>query len=290
MPGRWIRVLGAAAVLATGVVDEAAAQAPPTFGGGGLPAASPPRGHYLPTVDLALQPQAGGRIGMLFDSTLKCGGEVTDVLGSGDAAWNGTSFRISGHNAQSFGSGRLKYRWTVKGQVSGDTARGTLRITGRTRSHTCRRKPNRAFVVRVAGPRSGAPAKPARRAFYVGTSNFPLFKTVQAPVMLRATKDARKIAAEWTMDAKCTKGAPHHFLNFTPAMRVRADGTFSRTERFSVRYIDGLIRYRPTFAGRITADGATGTLRLRARIFNRKGTKLKTRCDSGVIRWNAAPA
>jgi hypothetical protein len=168
--------------------------------------------------------------------------------------------------------------------------RGTLHITGRTRSHKCRRKPNRAFTVRIAGPRSGAPARPAPRAFYVGTSNFQLFRTIQAPVMLRATKDARKVAAEWTMDAKCGKGAPEHFLNFTPPMRVRADGTFSRSERFSVRFLDALVRFRPTFAGRITADGASGTLRLRARIFNRRGTKLKTRCDSGVVTWNAAPA
>jgi hypothetical protein len=47
--------------------------------------------------------------------------------------------------------------------------------------------------------------------------------------------------------------------------------------------------YRASFAGRFATDGATGTLRLRTRIFNRRGTKLRTRCDSSTRTWNAAP-
>ena len=71
-------------------------------------------------------------------------------------------------------------------------------------------------------------------------------------------------------------------------MKVRADGSFAREERFSIRYSDGLIRYRASFAGRFATDGATGTLRLRTREFNRRG-KLTARCGSGTRTWNAAP-
>ena len=81
-----------------------------------------------------------------------------------------------------------------------------------------------------------------------------------------------------------------HFVNFTPAMRVRPDGTFSRRERFSVSLRGRLVRYRATFTGRIRTDGATGTLRLRTRVYDRSGTKLRTKCDSGRRIWVANPA
>ena len=53
--------------------------------------------------------------------------------------------------------------------------------------------------------------------------------------------------------------------------------------------IPGVTSYRASFAGRIATDGAAGTLRLRTREYNRRGTKLLTRCDSGTRTWNAAP-
>jgi hypothetical protein len=142
--------------------------------------------------------------------------------------------------------------------------------------------------VRLSGPPAGAPTNPLPRAFYAGTSSYEIFDGIQAPVVLRVTADGRKVAGQWTIAAKCRRGSAQ-FVNFTPPTRVRADGSFSRKERFSVRYTDALIRYRATFAGRFATDGATGTLRLRAREYNRRGTKLITRCDSGVRVWNAAP-
>src|SRR3954452_10323177 len=104
MPGRWIRALATAAVLSAVAVDGAAAQAPPpTFGGGRLPAAKSPR-HYRPTVTLALQPR-GGRIAMLFDSTVLCGRDVLDIQGGGNVAWDGASFSFKGTSAKTFTGG-----------------------------------------------------------------------------------------------------------------------------------------------------------------------------------------
>jgi hypothetical protein len=286
MRGRSLRVLAAATVLSAVVmVEGAAAQSPPTFGGGRLPAATQPT-HYRPTVTTALQPR-GGRIAMLFDSTLLCTGNVLPVQGSGEVAWNGTSFRFKGRSSKAFSGGRLRYRWTMTGQVSGQTATGKLHIVGRQRSHRCTKKPTRPFELRVAGPRSGAPAKPAARAFLGGTSAFALFDGIAAPVMLRVSNNGSKVASQWTIDAKCGKGPSEHLVNFTPGMRIRPDGSFSRAERFSLRYTDAFVRYRPVFSGHFTSDGASGTLRLRASIYNRRHTKLLTRCDSGVIGWNA---
>lgn len=143
--------------------------------------------------------------------------------------------------------------------------------------------------MRIPVPPAGGPAQPGPRAFYAGTIGYEIFDRIQAPVILRATKDARKISAQWSIAGTCGRGPREHFVNFTPPTTVRPDGTFSRNERFSIRYADVVVRYRPSFSGRIRTDGATGTLRLRTRIYNRRGTKLLTRCDSGGRNWNAAP-
>jgi hypothetical protein len=70
-------------------------------------------------------------------------------------------------------------------------------------------------------------------------------------------------------------------------MRIRPDGSFSRAERFAVRFRDALLRYRVRIAGRVSGEAANGTLRLRVGIFSRNGKRLKTRCDSGLRNWSA---
>jgi hypothetical protein len=292
MKGRRTKTVVAAMVLTAAIADGAAAQAPPpTLGGGTLPTAAQPT-TYTPSVNLSLQPR-GARVAMLFDSTVLCGRDVIDVSGSGDVPFDGTSFSFRGASVKRVAGGRLAVEWTVDGRLSGGSATGTLHVVGvrrsSGRSRRCARKPNRPFEVRFAGPPAGGPAQAVPRGFYAGTSSYEIFDRMQAPVTLRASGDGRKIAAQWTIGGKCGRGPREHFRNFTPAMRVRPDGTFARNERFSIRYADVLVRYRPSFAGRLAADGATGTLRLRTRIYNRRGTKLRTRCDSGVRTWNAAP-
>ena len=49
-----------------------------------------------------------------------------------------------------------------------------------------------------------------------------------------------------------------------------------------------MIRYRVRFAGRFSGEASNGVLRLRARIFNRTGRRLLTRCDTGARSWSAA--
>jgi hypothetical protein len=245
---------------------------------------------YTPSVNLSLQPR-GAKIAMLFDTSVRCGRDIQDVAGSGEVPWDGTSFSFKGGSVRDLGRGRLAHEFTVTGQLSGGHATGTLHVVGvrrrSGRSQKCAQRPNRAFEVRFAGPPAGGPAKPLSRAFYAGTSSYEIFDRIQAPVTLRVTKDAKKVAGQWTIAAKCGRGAST-FVNFSPPMRLRANGSFSSRERFSIRYTDGVIRYRASFAGRFATDGATGTLRLRTREFNRRG-KRTPRCDSGTRRWNAAP-
>jgi hypothetical protein len=97
-------------------------------------------------------------------------------------------------------------------------------------------------------------------------------------------------AVALTTATKCGRGAVDTFVNYTPPTKLRPDGSFSRQERLSVQWADLFIRYRATFEGRILSDGATGTMRLRTRVYNRRGGKLRTRCDSGKRIWIVTPA
>ena len=71
-------------------------------------------------------------------------------------------------------------------------------------------------------------------------------------------------------------------------MLIRADGSFSRAERFPVAYADVFVRFRVRFAGRVSGESANGTLRMRARIYTANGRRLLTGCDSGLRNWSAA--
>jgi hypothetical protein len=289
------KVLVGAVALAAVFADTAAAQTPPpgpTYGGGTLPQAARPK-TYTPSLNLSLQPR-GGEIAMIWDSSVLCGPHVIDVQGGGKVAWDGTNFSFQGSGRESLRGGHMTYTWTVTGRLSGGTGTGTLHVTGVRRRGgrriKCTRKPDRAFTVKLPVAPAGGPAMPPPRAFYAGTSDYEVFDRIQSAVILRASKDGKKISGQWTTATKCGRGPGQSFVNFSPPMRVRADFTFSRKERFTVEYGKELVRYRATFEGRMRADGAVGTMRLRTRIYNKSGTQLRTRCDSGKRNWTVTPA
>jgi hypothetical protein len=101
-----------------------------------------------------------------------------------------------------------------------------------------------------------------------------------APVLLRVAPNSKKVFARWTVRARCGHGPTDRFANLTPPTTVSAGGAFHRTERFSQRFTDALVRYRARSAGQFTSDGARGTLRVRARVYDRTGRHLQTRCDT----------
>jgi len=283
------RLVTLAVLLAVVPAGTASAQSP-TYGGGRLQTAALPK-TYTPTVGVSLQPR-GSQIALRFDTTLRCGRDVFDATGRKLVAFDGGAFSAAGASVGRVAGGRLAFEWTLTGTISGNEANGTLRISGVRRGsgrrRACSAKPTRPFTARLAAAPGGAPAQPLPRGLYVGTSSYEIVDRLQAPVVIRASKDARKVSARWTIAAKCRRGPRQLLVNLTPPTRVRADGSLARSERFAVRYTDALVRYRTRFAGRFRADGATGTLRLRARVFTRGGKRLRTRCDSGTRTWNAA--
>ena len=156
-------------------------------------------------------------------------------------------------------------------------------------SARARPSPREPFEARLATPPAGAAAQPRSRGLYLGTSSYEVVDRLQAPVV-SARQQERPQGHRALDDRREVPPRPARAVRQPHAADAasRADGTFGRSERFAVRYADALVRYRTRFAGRFAGEGASGTLRLRARVFNRSGKQLRTRCDSGTRTWNAA--
>jgi len=231
---------------------------------------------------------AAGACRPLRYTSVRGGNEAFEVNGRKTVPFGGGTFSLDGASVKTVAKGRLVWTWRILGEIDGPVANGNLhisgarRISGRTRP--CSAKPTRQFEARVAAPLAGAP-QPRSRGLYTGTSTYEVVDRLQAPVVMRVSQDVRKVTSRWTIGAACRRGPRELISNLTPPMRIGADGRFSRDERYSIRYLDSLIRYRAQFSGRFAGDGASGTLRLRARVFSRSGKRLRTRCDSGRRAW-----
>jgi hypothetical protein len=288
---------GAVVAIVLGVVLIAAAPAgaqSASFGGGLMPRAGGKPGGYTPTIGIVLQPR-GSQIAIRFDTTMHCGRYVEELTGRATVPFDGRTFSAKKLRWQ-FGlagppRNRVTFSWRLRGTVDGALARGRLRVTGARhfngRTLSCNHKTKRRWAARLEGPApTGAPLPPSRAGFG-GLSDVQLGDGLRAPVILRVSKDAKKVGSRWTAHAPCGKGGPITFVNYTPPMRFRPDGSFSRAERFAVRYSDALLRYRVRFAGRTSGEAANGTMRLRVRVYSRNGKRLRTRCDSGLRNWSA---
>jgi hypothetical protein len=283
----------AVAVLGLTGAAPAAAQEPPTYGGGKMPA-SAPRGSFVPTIGIVLQPR-GDRIAFRFDTSIKCADSFYEVVARKVAPFDGRRFATSGSGR--FGvsirrGNHVRYRWRLRGQADGTIASGRLVITGSRfldgRRVACKAKPRRRFSARVAGPApAGSPIPPAKASFG-GLSDIQIGGGLRGAVLLKVGSTGKRIRSRWTSFATCGRGPRADLTNFTPPMLIRADGSFSRAERFPVAYADVFVRFRVRFTGRVSGESANGTLRMRASIYTRNRKRLLTRCDSGLRNWSAA--
>jgi hypothetical protein len=282
-----------AMMVLVGLPATAAAQ---DYGGGLLPTAAPPT-HYLPSLGIVLQPR-GSRIAFRFDTSLKCGRDTYDAVGRKVVPFDGRRFRAKAASVFRIGGAgsknRVIFAWKLRGQADGSTAAGRLTIQGvrivRGHRTACRHKPVRRWAARLAAPApAGAPLPPARSSFQ-GLSDLVIADGLRGPVVLKLGRSGRKVAARWSVAARCGNGGRQQLINYTPPATVHPDGSFGFSERFAVSYADAFIRYRVSFEGRFSGEGATGTLRMRARRFSRDGKRLRSRCDSGTRTWTAAIA
>lgn len=188
--------------------------------------------------------------------------------------WNGTTFTASGRTRP----GRIgTLRFTLTGSFAPGAAGGKVRLRG-CRSYT------REFSLRTPSIPAGAPVQPARDVAVFGVTSQSL-SGVHMPIALRIAGNGR-LYGSWSSTMRCGTRTLT-WENSTPPATVRADGTFTRNETFSVRYRGGGVeRYRVNFSGRFLADGVTGTLRVRMRYREGRNRNFEP-CDSGIVTWGA---
>ncbi len=177
--------------------------------------------------------------------------------------------------------GRGTLRFSISGTLAPDSAAGTLKM-GMARCP----KYTRDLVLRTESAPAGAPTAPPAASLFAGMTG-QAAAGIRLAVALRVTKKGR-VWSTWAAMMKCGPKATSHLINNSPTTTVEPDGSFSRSETYTIRWDDGVReRYRVTFKGRFMADGAAGTLRARSQL-HKKGHRYYP-CDSGTIAWAARP-
>src|SRR3954470_1096510 len=279
------RLLPIGVALAAWGAPAASAQSPPAYGGG-LFGTLHAKG-YDPTVGVTFESR-GDKLALRFDTTLRCGHDTYQVSGHKVVPNAGGHAQAKGHGSFSLGRGRVRFSWGLSADVGSSSATGVLDIRGkRRRRESCTHKPTRHFEALLATDPTGAPAPPRPAAAYLGLSDNRARGGMRLPVLLRTSANGSRVGARWSASAPCGRGAPETLINFTPPTVVRPGGSFSRSEHFKQVFADDVVRYRVTFRGHFTTDGAAGQLRARMRVYGLKGKRLLTRCDTRLRRWTA---
>jgi hypothetical protein len=170
-------------------------------------------------------------------------------------------------------------RVSMSGTLDANAVAGTMTI-GMSRCP----KYTRDLALRSESAPAGAPAVPAANSLFAGLTS-QTTAGVRLAVALRVTKKGR-VWARWGASMQCGPKATSQIVNTSPTTSIKPDGSFSRSEVYTIRWTDGSReRYRVTFKGRFLADGAVGTLRARSQL-RKKGHRYYP-CDSGTIKWSA---
>ncbi|HEV3000710.1 MAG TPA: hypothetical protein VGW75_08220 [Solirubrobacteraceae bacterium] len=274
----------------------------------------------LPTTAAAQVPQphlyAGGSVSGVFgirpgDSEIGIrvvpGGKVIVRAAAVARCRNGNSDEVAGRGVGRIdfdGSFRLRLTQStqlqapgsrsaavVRGRIEGARARGVIAVSVRPsnrRAGGCR-----AITRWVAtnAPTVGADAAPAPAgATLVGMSS----KTrLGGPfgVNLRVSRDGRrvtKVIASARMG--CARLRDFEETNYAPPATIRPDGSFRRNELIQFKSRDEVTIARVLTRGRFVTGGARGTYRMVVVTVSRRTKRITDRCDSGLVRWFAAPA
>jgi hypothetical protein len=188
---------------------------------------------------------------------------------------NGQAFSLSGSTRLRTG----RVRATLTGTLTPDTATGRVRVRGRRGCDAYAR----GFVVRAASAPAGPPAVPARNSTLHGLTSQSA-SGMRLPVSVRVARNGRVVV--WTQAMLKCRRSSVPMLDGTSPISIKADGTFSRTHRYVIRYSDAPDEhYRVTVRGRFLADGAVGTVSARM-VWRERGARYYP-CRSGTRTWAA---
>jgi hypothetical protein len=127
-------------------------------------------------------------------------------------------------------------------------------------------------------------AAPTAGAGYFGTVD-RAFDGRRTPFAFKVNRAGTRIRAAIFGAGLACSGATEYLANISPPMKIRADGTFRRVERFKQTFANAVDRTRVVLSGRFTALGATGAVSVVQRTRFRDGTRQV--CRSGRLPWNA---
>jgi hypothetical protein len=277
-------ILAVALLLAAAGV-AGAAPPPGDYGGGGAFAGKFRKGDSWMWARVG----ADGRARIGGAAKVPCGLVRFDaeVVPAADGAFRFTRVR----RVEDFDGTRLRTVATVTGRFEGNTAAGDL--YGRLRI----RRPNGRVVrcttgnpkpwqlrqpIPVTGPGAAQPT-----TTYLGLTSQQ--GSEPRPFVLRVGRNVGRVAfAMFEYMRQCRR--EQYFLNnVTPGAPIRADGTFSLRERFTLRYVRPRVaeRFLVAVDGRFAAGAVTGTVRVTTVIRRRGSGRVVDRCDTGALTFSA---
>ena len=284
------RLVTLAVLLAVVPAGTASAQSP-TFGGGRLQTAALPKTYSRRSASRCSR--AGARSPCA--STRRCAAAATSSTPPGASSSRSTAgaFSAAGASVRRVAGGRLAFEWTLtrhdlrqRGERdAADQRRAAgLRPPPRLRRQAhppVRGPPRRRARRRAPRSRSRAGSTSAPAATRSSTGFRRPSSSARARTRARSPRAGRSPRSAAAARASCSSTSRRRRASAPTARSPAASASPSATST------------RSSATGRASpagspADGASGTLRLRARVFNRSGKRLRTRCDSGTRTWNAA--
>jgi hypothetical protein len=253
------------------------------LGGGAVAHHFVPLANYklhFTTVSLA---NDGQRVKFYGDWNGRCQGFPGAVTASffeevrihGDGSFDGSG-PLESTSAE--GTFRFKGLFKSPGSASGT---GSVRFTfhNGTSSYACDTG-TVGWQVRTALGRFGRPRPLGGKAYFGNT-------TQRLPMVLRVSPDGRTVDQQALMwNAKCKDNvAGLGRATSSPAMRIRADGTFGWTERYTENYGGFVAHITSRHTGRFGLSTASGTWRVHVDVRNAQTKKRADSCDSGPMRW-----
>lgn len=236
---------------------------------------------------------AGDTVTIRAAGAVRCGrGRSSEGhgAGTGPIAPDGT-FSVQLKDGQQEGERGLSSSVVADGRITGDRATGELDITTRARGRVCRGR--LTYAARVApGLGAAASAAPPAGATLIGRAGSALAPSA-APFSfnLRVASNGRSITRGTSgfRDNWNRRNPDREETNYLTRVPIRSNGTFSKTERYTIRWGDGNERVVIRTTGRFVTGGATGTFRTTRTFRSKRTGRVLARSDSGLLRWNAAP-
>jgi hypothetical protein len=198
------------------------------------------------------------------------------------------SFRAILRRSTQLESRGFRSRIVVTGRIEGPQATGTLATTARGGSANLRNcRGSIGFVARNAPVLGDAAAPAPADALLSGMTSRARGGPFGIGLRVSGGRITKIVAS---FRSGCRRLPSIEETNYSPPTDVAPDGSFVKNERFTIRFTDAVDRVRFEMSGRFVEGGVKGVLRARVVSRSRRTGRVTDRCDTGRVRWSAAPA